>query len=475
MTYSLWIDGEARPGGAGSYDIVNPADESIVAAAPRASHEDAQAALAAAARAFPAWSRTTAQQRSALLFRAAELIEAATDLPPLLQSETGSTVGFAAAAVPSSSARLRRYAAGALESREIPFPPQPGTDGTVLGSSATRLPVGVVLCITSYNVPMSNVCTKIAPALAMGNTVVIKPADQDPLGVTRLVELMHTAGFPPGVVNVVVTGAEETAAMVSSPLVDMISFTGSTNVGKQIAAAAGGEIKRLLLELGGKGAGIVFPGADLDSAVRGIGSTFTLHSGQICTAPTRMLAHRSIFDEMVERLVALARAAKVGDPTDPSTVVGPVITAAHRDRVESYLAQARREGATLLTGGARPDLDKGFYVAPAMITDVTPDATVFREEIFGPVLVAMPFDDEDEAVALANATAFGLYDYIWSGDQAQALRLAPQLRTGGVGINTIGRHRESPFGGFGHSGVGRDWGSFGLHAYSELQSVVWTT
>lgn len=475
MTYSLWIDGEARQGEADSYDVINPADESIVAAAPRASLADALAAVEAAARAFPAWSRTSAKERSALLLRSAELIESAPDLTGLLQSETGSTVGFANAAVPAASARLRRYADGALEPRDIPFPPQAGTGGVVLGSVATRLPLGVVLCITSYNVPMSNVCTKIAPALAMGNTVVIKPADQDPLGVTRLVELMHEAGFPPGVVNVVLTGPEETAAMVESPLVDMVSFTGSTAVGKHIATAAGGDIKRLLLELGGKGAGIVMPSADLTSAAAGIGTTFTLHSGQICTAPTRMLAHRSIYDEMVERLVALAVSSKVGDNTDPATVVGPVITAAHRDRVEAHIDSARRDGATIVTGGDRPSIDKGFYVAPTVITDVTPKTAVFREEIFGPVVVAMPFDDDAEAITLANSTEFGLYDYIWSADRAQALVMAPQLRTGGVGINTIGRHREAPFGGFGHSGVGRDWGSFGLHAYSEVQSVVWTT
>ncbi len=474
MTYSLWIDGVPRQGSAGSYDIVNPANETIVAAAPRASREDALAAVEAAARAFPAWSRTSPQERSALLIRTAELIEGAPDLPGLLQAETGSTVAFAAAAVPSASARLRWFAENALQSRVIPFAPQPA-DGSILGSSATRLPVGVVLCITSYNVPMSNVCSKIAPALAMGNTVVIKPADQDPLGVIRLVELMHEAGFPPGVVNLVVAGAEQTAAMVDSPLVDMVSFTGSTAVGKRIAAAAGGDIKRLLLELGGKGAGIVFESADLASATKGIGSTFTLHAGQICTAPTRMLAHRSVYAEMVERLAGLARTAVVGDPTDPATVIGPLITAAHRDRVESYLKSARGEGATIVVGGERASIDKGFFITPAVITDVTAETTVFREEIFGPVLVAMPFDDEEEAVALANATEYGLYDYIWSGDRAQALRVAPMLRTGGVGINTIGRHREAPFGGFGHSGVGRDWGSFGLHAYSELQSVVWTT
>jgi acyl-CoA reductase-like NAD-dependent aldehyde dehydrogenase len=475
VTFSLWIDGAPRQGSGGAYDVVNPANETIVAAAPRASTEDGLAAIDAAARALPAWSRTTPQERSALLLRTAELIESAADLPVLLQSETGSTVAFAAAAVPNATARLQWFAEHALHSREIPFSPQPVADGSLLGSYATRLPVGVVLCITSYNVPMSNVCSKIAPALAMGNTVVIKPADQDPLGVIRLVELMHEAGFPPGVVNVVAAGAEETAAMVDSPLVDMVSFTGSTAVGKKIAAAAGGDIKRLLLELGGKGAGTVFRSADLASATKGIGSTFTLHSGQICTAPTRMLAHRSVYDQMVERLAELARTAVVGDPTDPATDIGPMISAAHLARVESYVESARREGATIVTGGVRPPIDKGFYITPTVITDVTAQATVFREEIFGPVLVAMPFDDDEEAVALANATEYGLYDYIWSGDRVQALRVAPMLRTGGVGINTIGRHREAPFGGFGHSGVGRDWGLFGLQAYSELQSVVWTS
>jgi acyl-CoA reductase-like NAD-dependent aldehyde dehydrogenase len=321
---------------------------------------------------------------------------------------------------------------------------------------------------------MNNVLGKIGPALATGNTVVIKPAHQDPLGVIRLVEVLHEAGFPPGVVNVVVGSTPEPSeALVASPDVNMVSFTGSTTVGLRIAEAAGRDMKRVLFELGGKGASVVFETADLDAAAAGTASTYTFHAGQICTAPTRLIAHRRVYDQVVEKLAGIANVVKVGDPTNPETVVGPVITKAHRERVESYVKSGTEDGGTVVAGGERPDLERGFYVAPTLIADCDPKMKAAREEIFGPVVVAMPFDEEEEAIALANSTDYGLYDYIWTGDTAQGLRVAPQLRVGNVGINTVARNPETPFGGFKKSGVGRDGGSFALQAYTELQSIVW--
>jgi acyl-CoA reductase-like NAD-dependent aldehyde dehydrogenase len=253
----------------------------------------------------------------------------------------------------------------------------------------------------------------------------------------------------------------------------MVSFTGSTAVGQRIAEVCGRSMKRQLMELGGKGAALVFDDADLDAAVAGIGTTFSFYSGQICTAPTRVLAQRGLYDRLVDRLAAYARHLKVGDPRERDTVVGPLISAAHRDRVERYVELGRKEGARLVTGGERPPHDRGFYVAPTLLADCTPDMRVVREEIFGPVVVVLPFDDEEEGIDLANASDYGLIDYVWSGDVARAFRVARRLRTGGVGVNTVGRNMEAPFGGFKKSGVGRDVGSYALHAYSELQAVVW--
>jgi acyl-CoA reductase-like NAD-dependent aldehyde dehydrogenase len=311
----------------------------------------------------------------------------------------------------------------------------------------------------------------------MGNTVVAKPAPQDPLGCLELGPLLKEAGLPDGVFNVVTgSGASTGEALVSHPDVDMISFTGSTAVGKKIAESAGRSMKRTLMELGGKGAAIVLEDADektIKSAIGAVASTWTFHSGQICTAPTRMLVHHSLYEKVVTGLRHYATALTIGDPVDNSTIVGPLISAAQRDRVEAYIAGAREQGATVLAGGRRPPAKPGFYVAPTLLVDVTPDMTVAQEEIFGPVVVALPFADEDEAVRIANGTPYGLYDYVFSADTGHAWALAARLRSGNIGINTVQRHPETPFGGFKESGVGRDGGSFGLHAYSELQSVVW--
>jgi acyl-CoA reductase-like NAD-dependent aldehyde dehydrogenase len=343
----------------------------------------------------------------------------------------------------------------------------------VMGALAVRQPVGVVACITPYNFPLTNMAGKVAPALAMGNTVVVKPAPQDPLAVLGFAEAAEEAGVPPGVFNVVTgSGAEAGQALVEADI-DMVSFTGSTPVGQRIAETAGRGMKRLLLELGGKGAGIVFDDADVAAAVAGIGSTWSFHSGQICTAPTRVIAHRSVHDQLVEQLAAYAGYLKVGDPMADDTVVGPVISEIQRDRIEALLQSGKDDGADFVVGGSRPDMTSGYYVGPTLLTGVKNEWRVAQEEFFGPVVVVETFDDEDEAVALANGTAFGLYDYVWSGDSVRAYRVARQLRSGNVGINTVQRNHEAPFGGFKQSGVGRDGGVFGLHAYSELQSIVW--
>ncbi|MFD5336845.1 aldehyde dehydrogenase family protein [Streptomyces hawaiiensis] len=476
---SLFVGGSWVEPDGGHYEVIDPAGEQTVGWAPEASRDQVLAACAAAREAFGPWSRTSPEERAAVLGRAAGIIAGRlTEYASLAQAETGATTGTARGMqVGVAAARFRRYAR--VEPAEWAIAPQINEAGPmgragVMGALAVRQPVGVVTCVTSYNNPWANPAGKIAPALAMGNTVVVKPAPQDPLSVYRMAQALEAAGVPPGVVNVVSgrsTGVGEAA--VASPDVDMVSFTGSTAVGQRIAEVCGRDMKRQLMELGGKGAAVVFDDADLGSAVAGIGTTFSFYSGQICTAPTRVLAQRGIYDRLVERLAAYAGRLKIGDPREPDTVVGPVISAAHRDRVESYIELGRKEGAVVVAGGERPDPPSGFYVAPALLADCTNDMRVAREEIFGPVVAVLPFDDEEEGVALANDTDYGLIDYVWSGDVARAFRVARRLRAGGVGINTVGRNMEAPFGGFKRSGVGRDVGSYALHAYSEVQAIVW--
>ncbi|MFB7187229.1 aldehyde dehydrogenase family protein [Streptomyces sp. NPDC056230] len=478
----LFIGGRWTEPDHGHYEVINPATEEVVGLAPEASREQVYAAATAAREAFADWSRTRPEERAAVLDRAADLMQR--DLAgnaALAQAESGATTGTARgmqAAV--GAARFRRYARGALEPVEEAVAPQINEAGPmgragVFGALAVRQPVGVVTCVTSYNNPWANPAGKVAPALAMGNTVVVKPAPQDPLSVYRMAEALEEAGVPAGVVNVVTgSGPEAGEAAVGSPDVDMVSFTGSTAVGQRIAEVCGRSMKRQLMELGGKGAAVVLDDADLDSAAAGIGTTFSFYSGQICTAPTRVLVQRAAHDALIEKLTAYAGHLRVGDPTARGTVVGPVISAAHRDRVESYVELGRKEGARVVTGGERPaGLDRGFYVAPTLLADCTNDMRVVREEIFGPVVVVVPFDDEEEGIALANDSDYGLIDYVWSSDVARAFRVARRLRAGGVGVNTIGRNMEAPFGGFKRSGVGRDVGSYALHAYSELQAIVW--
>jgi acyl-CoA reductase-like NAD-dependent aldehyde dehydrogenase len=475
----LFVGGEWVEPDGGHYDVTDPATEETVGRAPEASRDQVHAACAAAREAFGPWSRTPPEERAAVLGRVADII--GTHFAPyaeLARAETGATTGTARAMqVGVGMARFRRYAR--VEPAEWPIAPQINEAGpmgraAVMGALAVRQPVGVVTCITSYNNPWANPAGKIAPALAMGNTVVVKPAPQDPLSVYRMAEALEAAGVPPGVVNVVCgRSASVGEAAVESPDVDMVSFTGSTAVGQRIAEVCGRDMKRQLMELGGKGAALVLDDADLASAVAGIGTTFSFYSGQICTAPTRVLAQRGIYDRLVDQLAVYAGRLKVGDPREPDTVVGPVISAAHRDRVESYVELGRKEGAVVVTGGERPAHERGFYVAPTLLADCTNDMRVAREEIFGPVAVVVPFDDEEEGVALANDSDYGLIDYVWSADVARAFRVARRLRAGGVGVNTAGRNMEAPFGGFKRSGVGRDVGSYALHAYSEVQAIVW--
>ena len=480
--YRLLIGGEWVDGADGTYGIVNPATEETVGEAPEASAADAEAAAQAAHDALPAWKRTTPEERANLLQALAlEIRKRSDDLLPLIMAETGATLSVGSALqVPQAVARFERYARGALQDINIALPPSimpttPLAAGGVIGGIGVRAPVGVVACISPYNFPLVNMAGKVGPALATGNTIVMKPAPQDPLAIIEFAEICDAVGFPPGVINVV-TGSkpDSGSALVESKHVNMISFTGSTAVGVRIYESGAKTMKRLLLELGGKGAAIVCEDADVSKAIAALVSVWGFHSGQICTAPTRAIVHRSLHDQLVAGLQAVAPNLKIGAPESADTVVGPVISGAHRDRVESFITSGAAEGGELVVDGRRPaGFDRGFYVGPTLLANCTNEMQVVREEIFGPVIVVVPFDTEEEAIAIANDSDYGLYDYVFSEDTARAYGIAQQLECGNVGINTAQRNHESPFGGFKMSGVGRDGGDFGLHAYTELQSIVW--
>ncbi|HEX2737787.1 MAG TPA: aldehyde dehydrogenase family protein, partial [Acidimicrobiia bacterium] len=457
--YRLLIGGEWVKAGDGVYPVYNPATEELVGEAPEASVQQSLDAAKAAADAFPEWSQTTPEHRAELLRKASKALKAhQAELIPLVIAETGctATVGRTMQ-VPVAASRFDRYANGALEPSVIPLPPgeMPATalaPGGLMGAIARRAPVGAVACITPYNFPIVNMAGKIGPALAMGNTVVIRPASQDPLAVIELVRILDEVGFPPGVLNVVTGSTPATGeTLVETGDIDMVSFTGSTGVGIRIGEVCGRTMKRQLLELGGKGAALVFDDADLNSAVGMIGSVWAFHSGQICTSPTRAIVHRSKYDELVEKLAKMAKMLPIGDPMEKGTVVGPLITEAHRARVEGYIAAGRDEGGEIVAGGGRPaHMEKGWYVEPTLIANCRPGMKVVQEEIFGPVIVVVPFDEDDEGIAIANDTMFGLYDYVFTKDTGRAMRVSRRMRAGNVGINTVQRNQETPFGGTKH-------------------------
>jgi phenylacetaldehyde dehydrogenase len=480
--YRLLIGGSWVEGGGGAYGVVNPATEAVIDEAPEASVADAEDAARAARDALPAWKRTSADERARLLRALADEVRKRNDdLLPLIMAETGATLKVGSSLqVPQAVARFERYAKGALQDINVALAPSimpttPLAAGGVIGGQVIRQPVGVVACISPYNFPLVSMAGKVGPALATGNTIVMKPAPQDPLAIIEFAEICEAVGIPPGVVNVVTGSAPEVGqALVDSTDVDMISFTGSTAVGARIFEAGGKTMKRLLLELGGKGACIVCADADLSKAIAGLVSVWGFHSGQICTAPTRAIVHRSVYDQLVGGLQAAAPQLTIGPPESEDTIVGPVISGAHRERVLGYIQSGADEGADVVVDGRDPaGVDRGYYVGPTLLANCRNDMTAVREEIFGPVIVVVPYDDDEEAIAIANDSDYGLYDYVFSEDTAKAYGIAQQLEAGHVGINTAQRNHEAPFGGFKMSGVGRDGGDFGLYAYTEIQSIIW--
>lgn len=457
-----------------SYGVFDPSTNELVARAPRCSSTDVGAAVESAVAAFAPWSQTALAERCELLGMLGEAIGRHRDeLADLVVSETGALLPFARDVVVGFAEQRfawhsRAQADWLSESWDVPLANGAGRTTTV-----RRQPVGVVACITPYNFQLPNVAAKVGAALVAGCTVVLKPAPQDPLASLRFCELAEQIGFPPGVINLITSDSSEISqALVRHPGVDMISFTGSTDVGRSIATDAAAQFKRLLLELGGKSALVVTAGADVSAAAQGAASTWTLYSGQICTAPTRVVVHQSLHDEMLEALTEIAAGLRVGDPRDASTHMGPLISPAHLTRVEKYVASGIDEGARVVIDGRNTLLPSvGNFIGPTLFDAATSSMTVVREEIFGPVICVTEVANDDEAVSVANDSIYGLDGYVFADTTEHGAAIAAQMRTGHVSVNGAPVNPEAPFGGFRASGIGRDRGIAGVHAYTEIQSV----
>ncbi|WP_322033141.1 phenylacetaldehyde dehydrogenase StyD [Paraburkholderia sp. J76] len=475
----MFIDGRFSESGNGrTFAVFNPATAAEFAQVPDASDADIDAAVAAARRAFEAdtWRRMPPAARERLLLKLADLVEQHGDeLAALETLNQGKLLGFSKMLEVGGSVQWLRYMAGWATKIEgstvdlsLAFPP-----GVRYNASTRRVPAGVVAAIVPWNFPLLMAVWKIAPALACGCTVVLKPAEETPLTAIRLAELAHEAGFPPGVFNVV-TGQGETAgaALVRHPQVDKVTFTGSTEVGRIIGKQCASDLKRVSLELGGKSPVIVLDDCDPQRAIEGAAGAIFFNHGQVCTAGSRLYLPRARFEEIVDGIAQVARTTVLGSGFDAATQMGPLVSARHRAKVAGMIAQGRSEGGEIVAGGGdgnRP----GFFVEPTVISNAANKAlTVVREEVFGPVLVAMPYDDVEEAVAAANASEYGLGASVWTNQLDRALRVVDGVQAGTVWVNTHNMVDPAlPFGGFKASGIGREHGRAIIDAYTETKSV----
>lgn len=475
FTTGLLINGEWT-GAAETFDDLNPATGDLLTKVSRGSAQDVDRAVQAARAALEgAWGSTPGVSRGALLHRLADLVERDADVLAQLEAkDIGKPVAQPGMLdIPNAIATFRHFAGWAdkIQGATIPTAGYLGMAPT--HSYTVREPIGVIGAIIPWNTPLMIAAWKLGPALAAGNTVVVKPAEDAPLSVLHLGALITEAGFPDGVVNMVPgLGEEAGAALVEHPGVDKISFTGSPQVGRQIQIAAAQTFKRVTLELGGKSPHIVLEDANLEAAINGIAMGLFFNQGEVCAAGTRILVHRSVYDQVVAALAAAADAQVPGDPFAPTTTIGALISAKHRDRVTDYIERGVADGARLVAGGT-PVEEAGFFVRPTVFADVDNSSTIAQEEIFGPVGAVMPFDDVEEAIALANDTAYGLAATIWTRDVSSAHLLASKVRAGAVWVNGWAAIDPAlPWGGMKASGIGRELGWSGILANTEEKVVT---
>ncbi|HEX3898926.1 MAG TPA: aldehyde dehydrogenase [Mycobacteriales bacterium] len=469
----LLIGGEwVKPASDRRFEVRSPATLEVVGSVPEGVEADIDAAVAAARRAFDhgPWPTTPPSERAKIIARFTELLaERLEDYKSVISSEMGA---------PLSTVEMMMYtpAKGALDvfnNLADTFPWEETRHGAFGMTKVRREPVGVVAAIIPWNVPLFIAVNKVIPALLAGCTVVLKPAPETPIDSLMLGGLLMEAGLPEGVMSVVPADREVSEYLVTHPGVDKVSFTGSTAAGRKVGALATERLKRISLELGGKSAAIVLDDVDLASSAFMIAFSGLMNSGQACVAQTRILAPRSRYDEITEAVVEAAKMFTIGDPSDPATQLGPLVAERQRDRVEGYIEKGKAEGARLVLDGMRPaGLDKGWYVAPTVFADVDNKMTIAQEEIFGPVLSLLPYDTEEEALAIANDSDFGLAGSVWTADVDHGYEIATKVRTGTYGINWYAFDMGSPFGGYKCSGIGREDGPEGLAAFCELKSIL---
>nr|WP_090341187.1 aldehyde dehydrogenase [Mycolicibacterium malmesburyense]CRL70970.1 NAD-dependent aldehyde dehydrogenase [Mycolicibacterium malmesburyense] len=469
----LFIGGKwVEPATSDVIEVHSPATGELVGKVPLASAADVDAACAAARKAFDEgpWPHKSPQERAAVLSAAVKLMEErGEELKFLLAAETGQPQTIVDMMQYGAAMSSFQYYAGAADKfgwKEI-------RDGIYGQTLVLREPVGVVGAVTAWNVPFFLAANKLGPALLAGCTVVLKPAAETPLSVFAMAEMFAEAGLPEGVLSIVPGGPETGRALTANDQIDKYTFTGSSAVGKEIAKIAAEKLKPCTLELGGKSAAIILEDADLESTLPMLGFSGVMNSGQACVAQTRILAPRSRYEEVVEKVANFVGAMPVGLPDDPNAAIGPLISEKQRDRVESYIKKGVEEGARVVTGGGRPEgLDSGWFVQPTVFADVDNSMTIAQEEIFGPVLAVIPYETEEDAIRIANDSVYGLAGSVWTTDNKKALEVASKIRTGTYAVNMYAFDPGAPFGGYKNSGIGRENGPEGIEAYVEHKSVL---
>lgn len=469
----LFIGGKwVEPATSDVIEVHSPATGELVGKVPLASAADVDAACAAARKAFDEgpWPQMSPDERAEILGRAVKLMEERGDeLKFLLSAETGQPPTIVDMMQYGAAMSAFQYYAGAADK----FTWQEIRDGIYGQTLVVREPIGVVGAVTAWNVPFFLAANKLGPALLAGCTMVLKPAAETPLSVFAMAEMFAEAGLPEGVLSIVPGGAETGRALTANPNLDKYTFTGSSAVGKEIGKIAADNLKPCTLELGGKSAAIILDDADLDSTLPMLVFSGLMNCGQACVGQTRILAPRSRYDEVVEKLAAAVAAMPVGLPDDPGAAIGPLISEKQRERVESYIKKGIEEGARVVAGGGRPEgLDSGWFVQPTVFADVDNSMTIAQEEIFGPVLVVIPYEDEDDAVRIANDSVYGLAGSVYTSDNDKALKIARKIRTGTYAVNMYAFDPGAPFGGFKNSGIGRENGPEGIEAYCEPKSIL---